>query len=357
MLAQSSSFLDSGSVGEDLSDDFAADGPLFAELFEAIGGDVLEADENINIVNMASDSEDEMEKYLNNKISDSESTVENNVKNENFSDSSSVKSQNPKVVLKKLLIPNHSVSPTFSAFVSELPHKDSDSASLQEKNEHLCMNKNAVAARHNRQKKKHYMKTLEQKCETLSSKNFALKAMVESKDKQLKSMAQEIEYLRNVLANQTGLSALLKNIQQTSGLNFGTSFTLKDSVTSQMCRKRSVEQDHSSAESCLNSAKRQMTDNHASSESSSQAFEGPPTPCASPEPKTSGGVCLHVSNNNVSLEFCAACASSAAEVWKVSGDHTYNRVVKQEPCDYVVVEQAFCDSIGEYTIVKQEDSD
>lgn len=366
MLAQSlSSFLDSDSVGESLADfGFATDGPLFAELLQTVDGGAFEADENINIMDLASDSEEEIEKYINQKLSgsDSESTIETRGI-ENTSNACFLKNrknqtcQTQKIVLKKVQMPNYTKCrtdspPELNKFVSLTPHTGRDSASMhmQEKKEDKCMSKNAVAARENRQKKKHYMDSLEQTCERLSTENSALKTSVESKDKQLKSMAQENEYLRNVLANQTALSALLNNIHHTAGLKFGTSFMCKEGETSQnLSRKRSVHQEDTctSSDHNINMVKRQKTNNHISSESSPQTFEGPPTPCASPEPKTSGGVCLHVSNNNVSLEFCSACASSAAEVWKVSGDHNYNRVIKHASCDYVVVKQEFSDSDGE----------
>ena len=251
--------------------------------------------------------------------------------------------------VKKLRPPHKKLPPP--VVVIETDDYDDDQAKREK-----CMNKNAVMARENRQKKKQYIQTLERNCEKLQTENFALKTSMESKDKQIKSMAQEIEYLRNVLANQTGLSALLKNIQNTSGLNFGTSFgQIKEGESSQIPgSKRSADTfDNAGHPEQVKKKSKTGKSSQVISETSTRTFEGPPTPCASPEPKTSGGVCLHVSNNNVSLEFCASCAS-AAEVWKVAGDHNYNRVpIKPDACDnanYVVVKE----EIADYVVVKQE---
>ena len=377
-LAQNPVSLDSDPLVENFVDDFAADGPLFAELFNP--DNPIEVDENININIM--DSEDEMEQYFGGKKAESsssevESVVEVprsrpqplKVKFPNITpdktkvdkvghhsntfgtqtgslyrppptiiNPASVVTQveviepvirAPKINKKSPTIVIEKVSPPVVVIEAD------DNIKEEEQSRDKCMNKNAIMARENRQKKKQYVQNLERTCEKMRMENFALKANMESKDKQMKSMAKEIEYLRSVIANETGLSALLKNIQNTSGLNFITSLGQDKGESSQKHgNKRSGDSfDSVSQGEQVKKKRKTCTSSEANNEKSS-TFEGPPTPCASPEPQSSGGVCLHVAYNNVSLEFCSACATSASEVWKVAGDHNYNRVpIKHEPCD------------------------
>ena len=400
MLARSpSSFLDSVSV-QSLSDDFAADGPLFAELLDTVGCDTLELepDENINIMELSSDSEDEMERYFSGKRSSSEKNEQNarlketvgfsksatyslrrkpkpplvtRQDNNNCIENSGKSSLNEIVTSSKSTPPatmlcnssnneystnNSLIETDLSKKLSpgivqvELPCINREDNNSKNSADSLCMTKNAVAARENRQKKKQYVESLERKCERLSRENLMLKTDTEAKDKKLASMATEIEYLRNVIRNESALSGLLKNLHCTAGLRFGTSFAQNDMFQNLKRSSDIIKDELQSANGNENRRKRPKTVTHklstksTPSPSSSQVFEGPITPCASPELKSTGGVCLHVSNNNVSLEFCSTCASNAAEVWKVSGDHTYNRVIRQEVCDYV----------EGYAVIKQE---
>ena len=409
-LAQNSSSLDSDPLVENFVDDFAVDGPLFAELFNP--NTPIEVDENIHINIM--DSEDEMEQYFSGKRtgssgSESESSVE--VSRPKPLKNATLKVKLPANLREKTKPDKVACPPdTFGTQTGrQLKHAKTDTAPLvtrveviepvsntpivyrtpktnknlpppvvvietkddidedEQSKRDKAMNKNAIMARENRQKKKQYIQNLERNCEKARTENFALKASLESKDKQMKSMAKEIEYLRSVIANETGLSALLKNIQNTSGLNFITSFGQNEGESSQVNgSKRSADSVDSSSQGEQVKKKRKTSARSEINNGASTTFEGPPTPCASPEPKTSGGVCLHVSNNNVSLEFCASCATSASEVWKVAGDHNYNRApiksepdddnmvpIKPEPCDnsnYVVVKQ----EVADYIVVKAE---
>ena len=367
MLAQNpSSFLDSAAAGGSLSDDaFLVDGPLFAELLDTVGVGTLELEtgENINI--MESDSEDDMEKYFSGKVDcDTEAEKHSTDNIETVTEQVAENTSSRPVLLRKTAskverVPaplrirknnenseNSSLRERRASTVDESSTRSDSCAELDGSTDgRLCMSKNAVAARENRQKKKQYVDSLEQRCERLTNENFVLKNNLVSKDKKIASMANEIEYLHSVIKNESPLSALLKNIHHTAGLKFGSSLLEESSQNS----KRAADED---GETSLNDSKRLKTVSQKLSSSthttraSGQVFEGPPTPCASPEPKLSGGVCLHVSNNNVSLEFCPTCSSNAAEVWKVSGDHTYNRS-SGKVIDY----------IGGYTVFKQEVDD
>ncbi|CAH1775780.1 unnamed protein product [Owenia fusiformis] len=130
--------------------------------------------------------------------------------------------------------------------------------------------KNAIQAKINREKKKLYVATLENDVTNLKKENETLKVKSVKMEKQMKIMQDEVTYLRNVLANQSTLSALLKNIPNASDV----------SLTSSFKRRYDVENDHG-----------YQKPKHAR--------------------HSDGGVCLHVENNKVSLEFCSKCAKLA----------------------------------------------
>jgi hypothetical protein len=189
------------------------------------------------------------------------------------------------------------------------------------------MNKNAIIARENREKKKQYVKQLEIDIEDVKLQNVDLQLKLETKSKQCASMQKEIQYLRNVLANQTGISALLKNIHETQGLSFSSSLGRKvENKSSDTLKRRLDENDNYDNSSKSKGIYVRATGSHKKSKQDtvqpvSEEYSLPLTP--SPSPKVAGGVCLHVNNNKVSLELCSKCAENASNVWNEAGDHTY----------------------------------
>ncbi|XP_062572342.1 uncharacterized protein LOC134234310 isoform X2 [Saccostrea cucullata] len=133
--------------------------------------------------------------------------------------------------------------------------------------------KNAVQAKINREKKKAYIKSLEDEVEELKSENKTLSENCDKLQISHKVMEEELDYLRSVLANQSALSNLLQNIPNVKNVELSSSFSRK---------RQSIDKDHDY-----------------------------PT---NKRPKlVSGGVCLHVHQDKVSLEFCAKCSSAAAQ--------------------------------------------
>ncbi len=145
----------------------------------------------------------------------------------------------------------------------------------------------AEQARLNRQKKKAYIQGLEGQIAGLTKENDKLKAGSAKLRSERDSLQEEVLYLRNVLANDSALAGLLSNINNVKQVHLTTSFAKG--------RKRlALDADHD---------------------------YGRPTPAkrkfAEPSNvsrKASGGVCLHVDSNKVSMEFCAKCASMAQDV-------------------------------------------
>ena len=129
--------------------------------------------------------------------------------------------------------------------------------------------KNAIQAKLNREKKKAYVKSLEEEIESLKMENYALKETNRKTEKQRHALENEVEYLHSVLANDSALSGLLKNINHVENVK----------LSSTLVGKRGADHDHDYP--------------------------------ASKKPKLGAGVCLHVDQGNVSLEFCSKCSVMA----------------------------------------------
>lgn len=173
------------------------------------------------------------------------------------------------------LVPNYSQMPEVSlrSAPTAVPVKQEQVSHAQlERNR-----KNAEAARANRQKKKQYVLALEKQRASMKAENVVLKTKCSELQATVKRLQTEVQYLRSVLENQSTLSSLIQNIPTTPGVKLTSSFS----------RKRPNEaSQYSQAEGRGKRAKKE-------------------------DPMT-GGVCLHVSKNVVSLEFCASCSQQAA---------------------------------------------
>lgn len=148
--------------------------------------------------------------------------------------------------------------------------------------------KNAEAARQNRLKKKKYMEDIEKDRSRLRAENVILKTKCAEFQAKYKKLETEVAYLRSVLANQSTLASLIKNIPGTPGVNLSSSFSRK----------------WASDATCTSNA----------ISSANLSTKRPRMDSGSGNVRQSGGVCLHVSKDNVSLEFCSQCSLRAAEV-------------------------------------------
>ncbi|XP_076596561.1 CREB/ATF bZIP transcription factor [Chaetodon auriga] len=142
------------------------------------------------------------------------------------------------------------------------------------------INKNAIAARLNRLKKKEYVSGLEKKVGILSSENNMLKQENSQLTKRVEELEDETRYLRAVLANESMLAQLLSRLSGVNGMKLSSSlFQGPDS------------NDHD--------------------------YALPRKRVKVEEKETSGGVCLHVDKNHVSVEFCTKCAERASTSFKM----------------------------------------
>ncbi|XP_012939433.1 uncharacterized protein LOC106012118 [Aplysia californica] len=88
--------------------------------------------------------------------------------------------------------------------------------------------KNAIAARENRIKKKQYVSGLEEKVSKMEVENKSLRQECVKNRDLLSSLQEEVDYYRSVISNQTTLSAVLKNVLKTPGVQLTTSFVHED---------------------------------------------------------------------------------------------------------------------------------
>lgn len=137
------------------------------------------------------------------------------------------------------------------------------------------INKNAIAARLNRLKKKEYVNSLEKKVGILSTDNNILKQENTQLTKRVEELEDETRYLRAVLANETMLAQLLSRLSGVNGMKLSSSLFQGPDPN-----------DHD--------------------------YALPRKRVKVEEKETSGGVCLHVDKNHVSVEFCTKCAESAS---------------------------------------------
>lgn len=141
-------------------------------------------------------------------------------------------------------------------------------------------NKNAIAARLNRLKKKEYVSSLERKVGQLSAENGGLKRQNSELTKRVEELEDETRYLRAVLANESMLAQLLSRLSGVNGMKLSSSLF-------QGC------------------------------EANEHDYALPEKRIKVEEKESGGGVCLHVDKDHVSVEFCTKCAQRASAAFKM----------------------------------------
>ena len=184
------------------------------------------------------------------------------------------------------LRPRTAASKTSSAASSEQSRPLSNHkkyGSVQPSSGDINISRNAQQARINRQRKKAYIQGLESKMAEMHKENSKLKSETLHLRRDKRSLEDEVLYLRRVLANDSALANLLRNIDS-DGVVLSKSFENQ--------RKRSLALDHDYGKPA---PKYQRT----KSVNDAQVKQA------------SCGVCLHVDTGRVSLEFCSKCAHLA----------------------------------------------
>lgn len=173
-------------------------------------------------------------------------------------------------------------------------------AVLDEKNR-----KNAIAARENRQKKKNYLQNLENEAAKLREENETLKNKTKEQQNSIEKLADEVDYLKSVIANQSTISLLLKNIATTPGISLSSSI-LSGNSSPQPDKEKVVDGEIT---------RRRYSTRKRPSAQEPSVEDGAKIPRTSRSTTTSvnenGGVCLHVRQNKVSLELCSQCSKKS----------------------------------------------
>ena len=142
--------------------------------------------------------------------------------------------------------------------------------------------KNAEAARQNRLKKKRYLEELEKEHSDVKRENVILKTKCHEYQQRCQRLQAEVEYLKNVIANESMLSSLIQNIPNVPNVNLTSSFA---------------------------SRKRPLAGSSTDKDGSAALKKSKP----SKDVKSSSGVCLHVAKDLVSIEFCQHCSLQATQ--------------------------------------------
>lgn len=138
------------------------------------------------------------------------------------------------------------------------------------------VNRNALNARVNRQKKKAYMASLETQKSRLLNENKHLKSSLTSLMYERNELSDEVRYLKSVLANDSVLAKLVHSIN-------GPPLKLSSRFDLAIQKRKDVEFDHN---------------------------YGPCSKQRRSDVKV-GGICLHVRENQLSMELCHRCARMA----------------------------------------------
>lgn len=146
-----------------------------------------------------------------------------------------------------------------------------------------CMSKNAIAARENRIKKKLYVNKLERSVRHLSTENATLKRRAQEMSREVEELSEEVQYLRSVLCNADEIKTLVRCIRSVRPS------LANDHKNGVSLKRERVEEDH---DYIATGGKRRA-----------------------PVDKKAGGVCIHVANGTVSLEFCHRCAKTK-DAWQ-----------------------------------------
>ncbi|XP_067842386.1 CREB/ATF bZIP transcription factor [Heptranchias perlo] len=169
-----------------------------------------------------------------------------------------------------------SSGPSVTAPLSPQQPSNRDDVSVKNRNAAA-----ATAARLNRLKKKEYVTGLELRASGLQTENQELRAENQRLSRRVEDLQGEARYLRAVLANQSSLAGLLNRLSGLDGMK----------MSSSLCRD--IEgHDHDYA----------IPSKRLKSEEDGGA---------------AGGVCLHVDQGHVSIEFCSGCAQNASSSLKI----------------------------------------
>ena len=171
-------------------------------------------------------------------------------------------------------------------------------------------NRSAEMARLNRLRKKRYMENLEKEVSSLRANNSSLQTEKHELKNKVEELEEEVMYLRNVLANQSMLSSILRAVSDIPGIDIQANATLKTKDRQPKQSNQSVSTKEEHMPMSLRSRKRPLpadsnTNSNPKNIKSSDHLD---------THKISRGVCFHVSQDKVSIEFCHHCGKKVSAV-------------------------------------------
>lgn len=208
--------------------------------------------------------------------------------------------------------------------------------------------KNALNARANRLKKKRYIESLEKELSKLRDENTKLNSIVGNQSYVIEDLRKEVKYVKNILANNSEITKLLKAINGTTGMPVTSSLNKNLTILSDFALKNNSSCKSNSSDSMptnyldmptgdlfenediflratncdtlfsnydipMNSNSLLDENGHNSEEA---LKEHNYTISSENSSNEDAGICLHVSNGKFSLEFCLTCQENAAQTWK-----------------------------------------
>lgn len=94
----------------------------------------------------------------------------------------------------------------------------SDLASTYKQSKNKNISKNAINAKINRIKKKQHVQELENEIISLKKENASLQSCIECNSELISSLKNEVKYLRSIIANSNELGTILRNVCQNTNL-------------------------------------------------------------------------------------------------------------------------------------------
>jgi len=186
-----------------------------------------------------------------------------------------------------------------------------------------CESRNAINARINREKKKAYIASLEAEIQELREENKKDMERMAAQTASLTSLKLEVNHLRGLLSNSKYIGALVSKLSEVTGLPV-TSSLARSTSQDRNARTRSVPSgfNHPIAKNdvVLGSALELCPEVPDNTDSLFQSFDTDfnfdPTeflPCDYSDPETDGsfGICVHINQSRLSVEYCGVCNERA----------------------------------------------
>lgn len=171
--------------------------------------------------------------------------------------------------------------------------------------------KNAVAARINRMKQKQYVKDLEQKMSRLKREIRGIKRELKEREEKWASSRRQVAYLRGMIANSHQIGSLLRNIRWRNIIPQGSNIdkTLNELNSDASIDHFPISASHSLFDGCFDLLEERDNNRIMPPPVAPQEDEGWALLDVIDPATTEVGVCLHVSNRRISVEFCDECST------------------------------------------------